>query len=42
VTTLSITADKSLASAGSMFGVGLAGLIFLSLFSGRNKKFIDG
>jgi hypothetical protein len=42
VTTLTITADKSLASAGSMFGVGLAGLVLLSLLSGRNKKFIDG
>jgi hypothetical protein len=42
VTTLTITADKSLPSAGSMFGIGLAGFVLLSLFSGRNKKFIDG
>jgi hypothetical protein len=42
VVTLTITADKSLPSAGSMFGIGLAGIVLLSLFSGRNKKFIDG
>jgi hypothetical protein len=42
VTTLSITAEKSLPSAGSMFGVGLAGFVLLSLFAGRNRKFIDG
>lgn len=42
VTTLTITADKSLASAGSMFGVGLAGLIFLILFTNKNKKLING